>query len=187
MSDPLIFSQLPTATSIDAGDGLLVVKNGQPRQISQQAAISDQIAEVAWVIEGATNQGIGTANAWATIPYNQVIAPAPWLTLGADGAMNLAPGIYLVDSWVNLNFVNYIRIRLEGAITHFYGETYNGASTNLYPTLINPRRKITLTQTTAIRFQVNVSSARADCFYSAGGNLAGFSPTIAQAFIWRLG
>jgi hypothetical protein len=187
MSEQL-WTGLPFVTQPNKDDELLLV-NGeeQSRRITVQNLVYSQLAEVAWVVDSAANQGIGTANQWGNIPFNQLNAPN-WLSLNADGSFVVAPGIYLLDAGIQIGSVDRASFRLfDGANSIFQINPLLQAF-GVHHFWVPLRTKLNLLSEKTLQIQVNVQTTASNAFLSSASPFpGGGNVTISQAFIWRLG
>jgi hypothetical protein len=183
----LLWSQLPFVTQPNKDDELLLV-NGeeQSRRITVQNLIYGQLLTLNYTTDGNSSAGIGTANAWGMVPFNQ---SSTGVTLNPDGSFVLSAGIYLFECFGRIAVSNASRFRLRD-ITDNVSLVVAGvySNTNLYnsvPFLL--RNKLDLLSNKTLGVEFNVSSASGEAFHRADSALAGVQIPLVQAFIWRLG
>jgi hypothetical protein len=186
MSEQL-WTGLPFVTQPNKDDELLLV-NGeeQSRRITVQNLIYSQLAELSWTIPGTQDVGVGTANAWGNILFNNLSGPG-WISLNADGSWVLDAGIYFLDLAFQCARTQATRTRLfDGSNALKYRHQYLGSS-DLFQHDVRMRGEISIDAQKTISLQINTSVAQSQAFHIASAVLSGFSPVIAQGFIWRLG
>jgi hypothetical protein len=186
MSEQL-WTGLPFVTQPNKDDELLLV-NGeeQSRRITFQNLIYSQLLTLSYLVQGGSSAGIGTANTWGMVPFNN---QSGGLTLNPDGSFALDAGLYLFECFGRIARSNFSRFRLQdltdGVSLIATGIYSNAGSYSSVPFLLRQRLNLLSSKTLSVEF--NVSSAAADNFHIADPVLAGIQIPVAQAFIWRLG
>jgi hypothetical protein len=106
-----------------------------------------------------------------------------------DGSFVLDAGIYFLDAAFQFSLGDQSRFRLfniSDSSTILFRSVYLSSATIQHD--LSLRKRLSLGAQKTLAIQLSVASAAYNYGFYYGTNiLSGFSPVIAQAFIWRLG
>lgn len=183
----LNWNTIPFANQPNQDDELLLVDGGEnSRRIRVKNLIYGQLLTLNYTTDGNSSAGIGTANTWGMVPFNQ---GSTGVTLNPDGSFVLSAGIYLFECFGRIALSDASRFRLRDItdnVTLVAAGVYsNGFAYNSVPFLL--RNKLDLLTSKTLGVEFNVSSASGEAFHRADSALAGVQIPLVQAFIWRWG
>lgn len=182
------FRSLPQAFAADQADELLLVA-ANPSRISVKSLRFDSLATLRFNHPADQSYGIGTADTWSNLPFNQInlSGSTQWVSLNADGSFALAPGCYFLESETKFYATNTNRLVLEkdGVVsTLVFG--YASSAVGVYSGA-RLSEKFSLAAETNLRLRVSVSTPNAIALQSGEAFLAGYQATVAFCEIYKLG
>jgi len=109
------FRNLPQSFIAQQNDELLLATPTEATRISVKSLKYDALATLKFKHPGDQNYGIGTADTWAKVPFNELILTGvnQWVQLNADGSFSLAEGYYFLKAEATLVLTNQARFSLR--------------------------------------------------------------------------
>jgi len=183
------FRNLPQQFSVGADDEFLVVGASGPHRITTKALRYDSLALLKFKHPGDQNYGIGTADTWVNIPFNELTLTgvSEWLQLNADGSFSLAEGYYFLQAEVEVQVSNRARLALKrGSDFLEVSKTYAGVDA------AGPRGFLRLSKTfysTGQTFSVEIAVESPSLYTISGADLflAGIQTSLCSCEIHKLG
>lgn len=184
------FRNLPQSFVAQQNDELLLATPTEATRISVKSLKYDALATLKFKHPGDQAYGVGTANTWVNIPFNELTLTGAnqWIQLNPDGSFSLTEGFYFLRTEVTFILTNQARLALrqdsnflEVSKTHAFNDIN-----------IGPRGTCHLSKkfmSTGQTFSVKLAVASPSPFSLATADpfLAGMQATLSSCEIYKLG